>query len=157
MSILMTRYALKLLGWTLETFNVIWIFTLLTSLLVLVNILGIKALLVRTLPGTCIILVTGWFRFHKGFFLLVLAYWEVHMLMSHQIDLSCLGSLAICLMCLAVAFEVSIFFASCLTMLAGNLPRSMLLSLIVLETNSSSFKKNQKMSLWRIWLFLGDT
>ena len=53
-------------------------------------------------------------------------------------------------MCLVVTFELSIFFASCLTLLAGNLSRSMLLSLIVLETNFSSFKKYQRMSLWSI-------
>ena len=89
--ILMTRFALKLLGWTLKTFNVIWISTLLTSLLVLVNILGTKALLVMALPVTCIILVTGWPRFHKVFSLLELACWEVCTLMPQQIDLSHLG------------------------------------------------------------------
>ena len=73
MPILKTRFALKLPGWTLETFNVIGISKLLTTLLVHVNILGIKALLVMTLPVTCIILVTGWSRLHKGFSLLVLA------------------------------------------------------------------------------------
>ena len=65
------------------------------------------------------------------------------MLMSHQIDVSCLGSFATCLMLCAVGFETSIFFASCLTFLAGNISRSMLLSLMVLDTNSSSFKKKQ--------------
>ena len=147
----MTRFALKLLCWTLETYNVIWISTLLRSLLVLVNILGINDLLVMALPVTCIILVTGWSRLCKGFPLLVHAYLEVCTLMSHQIDLIHLGgSNATCMMCLAVILELSIFFGSCLTLLAGNLSRSMLLSLIVLETNSSSFKKNQKMFLWRI-------
>ena len=89
--ILMTRFALKLPGWTLETFNVIWISTLLTSLLVLVNILGIKALLVMALPVTCIILVTGWSRLDKVFFLLVFACCKVFMLVPHLIDLRCLG------------------------------------------------------------------
>ena len=42
------------------------------------------------------------------------------------------------------------FFASCHTLLAGNLSKSMLPSLIVLETNSASWRKNQKMSLCRI-------
>ena len=87
MPILMIRYALKLLGWTLETFNVILISTLLTSVLVLVNILGIKALLVMALLVTCVILVTGCSRLHEGFSLLVLASWEVCTLMPHQIDL----------------------------------------------------------------------
>ena len=87
----MIRLALKFLCWTLETFNVIWISTLLATLLVLVNILGIKAILVIVLPVTCIILVTGWSKLHKGLHLLVLACWEVCALMSQQIDLSCLG------------------------------------------------------------------
>ena len=52
------------------------------------------------------------------------------------------GGHTTCLLCLAVTFELSIFFASCLTMLAGNLSRSILLSLIVLETNSLSLRKN---------------
>ena len=58
--------------------------------------------------------------------------------------------LATCLICLAVALELSIFFTSCLTLLAGNLFRSVLLSFIVFETNSSSLRKNQKLSLCRI-------
>ena len=89
--ILVTRLELKLLCWTLETFNVIWIFPLLTYLLVLVYILGIKALLVIALPVTCIIVVTGWSRLQKELPHLVFACWEVFVLMSHQIDLSQLG------------------------------------------------------------------
>ena len=154
-SILNTRSALKLLGWILETFNVILISTLLTSLLVFVNILGIKALIVMTVPVTCTILVTGWSRLYKGFPILVLACWEVCALMSHQIDLSPQGSLAICLMCLVVILELSIFYASCLTLLVGNLSRSMLLSLIVLETNSSSFKKKKDVSVKDLGCFWG--
>ena len=57
--------------------------------------------------------------------------------------------------------ELSIFFASCLTLFVGHLSRSMLLSLIVLETNSSFFRKNEKMSLWCIlavsWGYLAKT
>ena len=60
------------------------------------------------------------------------------------------GSLATCFICFAVALELSIFLASCLTLLAGNLLSSILLSLIVFETNSSSQRKNQKTSLCRI-------
>ena len=51
------------------------------------------------------------------------------------------GTLAIALMCLAVDFEDSIFLACCLTLLLRNLSKSMLGSLMVLETNSSSFKE----------------
>ena len=49
-----------------------------------------------------------------------------------------------------VALELSILFASWHTLLAGNLSKSTPPSLKVLDTNSSSHKKNQKMSLWRI-------
>ena len=110
------------------------------------------------LPVTCVILVTGWSRLNKGLPLLVLAWWEVCALMSHQIDLSHLGSLATCLMHLVVAFELSILYTSCLILFVGNMSRSILLSLIVLETNSSSLRKNQKMPLWSIlavsWRYL---
>ena len=53
------------------------------------------------------------------------------------------GSLATFLMCLAVVLELSIFLANCLNLLAGNLFKSMLLSLMVFNTNSSSLRKNQ--------------
>ena len=86
-----TRFALKFLGWTLETFIVIWISTLLTSLFVPVIILGIKTHLVMVLSLTCIILVNGWSRLDRKFSFLILACWEVCSLMSCQIDLSCLG------------------------------------------------------------------
>ena len=54
---------------------------------------------------------------------------------------------ATCLMCLAVAFKLSIFFTSWHTLLAGNLSRSTLPSFIVLDTKSSSLINKQKM-LW---------
>ena len=54
------------------------------------------------------------------------------------------GSLDICFMCLAVDLEDSSFLASCLTLLAGNFPRSIVESLIVLGTNSSSLRKKPK-------------
>ena len=58
------------------------------------------------------------------------------------------GSPDTCFICLTVAFELSSFLASCHTLRAGNLSKSMLPSLMVLDMKSSSFKKNQKMSLW---------
>ena len=88
----MTRFILKLS--LLHTGNLsMWFESshFLKSLFVLIYILGIKALLVIALPVACIILVTGWSRLYKGLSLLVLACWEVCMLMSHQIDLSHLG------------------------------------------------------------------
>ena len=83
-------------------------------------------------------------------FLLAFAWWEVCSLMPHKINLCCLGSLTNALMCSAVDFEDSIFLTSCLPLHAGNLTKSMLESLLVLETNSSSFKKNQKIFLYKI-------
>ena len=53
-------------------------------------------------------------------------------------------------MCLAVVCELSNILAICLTLLAGNLLNSTCPSFKVFDTNDSSFKKNQKMSLWRI-------
>ena len=54
-------------------------------------------------------------------------------------------------MCLAVDLEDSNFFAICLTLLAGNLSRSIFESFIVQDTKSSSFRKKQNMSLCRIF------
>ena len=53
-------------------------------------------------------------------------------------------------MCLSVAFELSYFLANWCTLLAGNLSKSTLPSLMVLETKSSSFRKKQNMSLCSI-------
>ena len=54
-------------------------------------------------------------------------------------------------MCFAVAWELSNFFASWHTVLSGNLLNSTCPSFKVLETNNSSFKKIQNISLCRIW------
>ena len=55
-----------------------------------------------------------------------------------------------------VALELSIFLASCLTLLSGNFSRSTLLSFMVLDTNSSSCRKNQKMSWCKIFAVSGE-
>ena len=60
------------------------------------------------------------------------------------------GSPDTCFICLAMAFELSNFLANWCTPLAGNLSRLMLPSLMVLDTKSSSFRKNQNMSLCSI-------
>ena len=60
------------------------------------------------------------------------------------------GSLVTSSMCFAVACKHSIFWARCLTVLAGNLFNSTWPKFKVLETNDS-FKKNQKISLSKIW------
>ena len=64
------------------------------------------------------------------------------------------GSLATCLMCLVVDFEDSIFLASHCSLLAGNLSKSIFESLMVLETNSSSFKKKPENICARYLQFL---
>ena len=56
------------------------------------------------------------------------------------------SSLDICLICLAVNLEDSSFLASCLTLLAGNFSRSILESLIVLETKFLIPQKKPKYS-----------
>ena len=53
-------------------------------------------------------------------------------------------------MCLVVDFEDSIFLASCLPLLAGNFSRSILELFMVLETNFSSLRKHQNISLCKI-------
>ena len=80
------------------------------------------------------------------FFLYFPAGNSVHWCLRRFICAAC-GSPATCLIWHAVALELSSFWASCLTLLAGNFSRSTLPSLMVLETKSSSLRKNQKMSL----------
>ena len=53
-------------------------------------------------------------------------------------------------MCCTIAFELSSFFASCCTVLAGNFSKSILPSLMVWDTNSLPLRKNQNMSLCSI-------
>ena len=60
------------------------------------------------------------------------------------------GSLATCLICLVVDFEDSIFLACCLTLPVGNFSQIYIWIINVLETNSSSFRKNQKISQCKI-------
>ena len=57
---------------------------------------------------------------------------------------------ATCLMCLAVALELSYFLASWHTLVAGNLSKPTLPSFMVFETKSSSHRKNQNISLCKI-------
>ena len=64
-------------------------------------------------------------------------------------------SLATCLMSHAVAFELSNFFAYWWTLLVGNLSRSTLSSVMVLNTKSSSHRKNQNMLQCKIFTVSG--
>ena len=66
------------------------------------------------------------------------------------------GSPATCLILHAVALEPSILFASCQTQLAGNLSKSAFPTLVVLDTNSSSHRKIQKISLCKILAVSGE-
>ena len=79
---------------------------------------------------------------------------SVHWCLIRWIWVACISP-ATCLICLAVVFEVSYFFARWHTLLAGNLSRSTLPSFMVLETNSSSCRKNQNMSLCKIFATSG--
>ena len=67
-----------------------------------------------------------------------------------RLNFAACGSWETCLMCFAVDLDDSSFLANCLTLLAGNLSKSMLESLIVFDTKSSSLRKNQNMSLCKI-------
>ena len=86
----------------------------------------------------------------KAFLLCLPGGRSVHWCLIRLIWTTC-RSLTTCLMCLTVALDASIFLASCLALLVGNLSRSILLSLMVLDTNSSSFRRNQKRSLCKIF------
>ena len=66
-------------------------------------------------------------------------------------------SLATCLIWHTVALELSNFFTSCLTLLVGKLSKSNTAFCNVLDTKSSSHKKNQKISQCNIFAVLGDT
>ena len=72
----------------------------------------------------------------------------------HQMDLDSLWVTCHLFCMLGVALELSIFFASCLTLLAGYLVRSMLQSLMVFERNSSSQEKPKYISMPNVACFL---
>ena len=143
--------ALELPCRTLETSYVFGITTLWTSISSLMCLVWIKPFLAEwslILFFTWVPLLTLWSGLVRMLFPLALAWWEVCSFMHHQVHLSTLG--VTCFMSLAVDFEDSIFLASCLILLAGNFSRSILESLIVLETSSSSLRKNQKISQCKI-------
>ena len=152
MTIFVTGLSLELPGRTLETFYMLGVTTLWTSMSSFVCLAWIKFLkgwsLILVFIGVPIL--TLWSLLVGMLFLLGLAWWEASPLMPHEINLICLGSFATPLMCLAADFEDSIFLASCLTLLAGNFSRSILESFMALERNSSSFRKKQNISLCKI-------
>ena len=79
---------------------------------------------------------------------------SVHWCLSRLISTAC-GAPATCFIWHTVALELSIHFASCHTLLAGNLSKSTLPSLIVLDTNLHHIGKTRKYPCARSWLFLG--
>ena len=81
--------------------------------------------------------------------------WKFHSLVLQKIDLVICRSPATCLMWHVVALEFSSFFVGSLTLLAGNLSKSTLPSVMVLGTKSSSHRKKQKKYLGVILLCLG--
>ena len=145
---LVVCFALVFFGWHWNPLKMSRISALATSILVLVSQSGIKGLLVLVWRPLFTNLLVYLLLLGLCFFFLHLPFdnsvcwWFIGLIWA-----TC-GSPATCFICLAVAFELSIFLASWHTLLAGNLSRSTLPSFIVLETKSSSFRKNLKMSLW---------
>ena len=154
--------ALELPCRTLKTFYVFGITTLWTSISSLMFLVWIKSFLV----GWSMILVL---HLRYLFWLFDLDLWECCfclLLLCGRSVLWCLirftwatwGLLATYLMCLVVDFEDLVFLASCITLLAGNFSRSILESLMVLESNPWSFRKKQKISPCNdTWQFLVGT
>ena len=148
----MTNFTLIFLGWALKSLYVSCISTVGTSILVLMCTLGSQI-------TSCVGFALGNFHCHVAFDLLALA---LQMTFSSCICLLatsvcwCLRRLicmqpgrspATCLMWYTVALELSILLARWHTLLVGNLSKCIPPSLMALDTNSSSLKKNQKMSL----------
>ena len=94
MSIYVTSLTLQLSFRTLETFYFLGISTHWTSIFSLMCLFRIKFPLVGShllVVFTCISLVTLWSWLERLLFPLALAWWEVHSLMSYQIDWGHLG------------------------------------------------------------------
>ena len=154
----MTNLALILFCWACESFPVDCITTLWTPVVVVWRCslfeVGGKWLpfifwpCCGSLPqGSLLLPCLG---FVWDFFFLYL-YWGSSLLWwCNKLIWAAWGSPDTCFICLAVAFELSNFLANWHTLLAGNLSKSMLPSLMVLDTKSSSLRKNQKMSLCSI-------
>ena len=154
MTIFVTGLALKHPSRTLETFYILGVTTLWTSISSFVCLALIK-LLKDGLWFLCSLEYLFW--------LFDLCLWECcfHLdLLGGRSTLWCLirltwatwGSLAAALTCLVVGFEDSIILASCLSLLAWNFSRSIWESFMVLETNSSSFRKKTRIYLYARYL-----
>ena len=141
---LMACRALEFFCWALEPFKMSWISTLATAIFIFMRQFSVKTLLVLAWWSLIYILVLPLFLLGWRFFILHLpldnsvCWWHIRLIWVVW------RSPTTCFMCLAVALEFSIFLASWHTLLAGNLSSSTLPSFIVLETNSSSFRKKTK-------------
>ena len=149
-SILMTRPALKFLCWTLETFNMFESPRFWHLSLYLYTFLASKVVLQLCCLSFVSFLWSGDLGLAKEFLSLVLASLEVCVLMSHQTDMSKLWVTCHLLDMPGSCLWTLHFLCKLPDLACGKLVRSILLSLIVLETNSSSLRKNQKMSPWGI-------
>ena len=148
-----TSFTLNFLCRVLKAFHMGWISTLWASLFVLIYICRVKTLLVMTwylLISLPAFLWLGCLDLTNGF--LFSCFPDERSLCWYPIRLICTacGLPATPLVCLAVAFELSILFTGCLTLLAGKFSKSTLPSFMVLDTKSPLGKKNQSISWCRI-------
>ena len=144
---LVASFTLELFSQTLKSLYVRWITTSSASFLVLMGSLGIKSLLVLALHLVTFsaMLLVICLEFTDDFFFLCFPPGKsVHWYLRRLICAACRSS-ATCFIWCTVPLELSILFASWHILLAWNLSKSTLLSLIVLDTNSSSHRKSQKM------------
>ena len=139
---------LVLTCWTSEPFSMLTVITFTTC--VLSCVLRIMSSIFLWL--SCITMLVGFCLTLKVFLFLVDLLGGIYVCWCHRLlTWTACGSLVTCFICFAGACKLSIFLASCLTVLAGNLLNSTCPSFKVLDTNDSSFKKNQKMSLCKMW------
>ena len=137
MTILVTYIALIFLCRALKSLWMYWVSTLLT----LVSHLSYFSIVIM-FPHLACHLVSGALY---GFCLPIGLLFLLHLLVGScvhwchiKLIWAAFGSPATCLMWHAVAFALSNFFTSCFTLLVGNLSKSTLPSVMVLDTKSSS-------------------
>ena len=143
MTISVRRLALEPPGWTLETFCMLVVTSIWTSISSFVCFAWIKFLkgwsLILVFIG--VPLLTLWSLLVRMLFPFGLASCGVSFSMPHEVNLGSLGVTCNCFDVSSVWLWGLCFLASCLTLLAGNFWRSILEWFIVLETTLSSFRK----------------
>ena len=152
MTIFVAHFILVILGRAVKSLYVSWVTTLIAPIFILVHYLIIKSFftwLVAWFSGVlccnCLCLLIGLF------FLLYLVVWIPFSGAAGYWT----GSLATCLIWYTVALELCNVFISSLTLLVGNLSKSTLPSIMVLDTKPSSHEKNQKISQCNIFAVSG--